>query len=50
MKEYYQSNRDTVKPNDDHGTIIYEGKIIDECPFCGAVIEIEISICHWGGE
>jgi len=49
MKEYYESHKD-IKLDGEHGAMTYEGQMIDECPFCGMSIEIDISICHWGGE
>jgi len=49
MKEYYESH-DDIKLDGEHGAMTYKGQMIDECPFCGTGIEIDISICHWGGE
>lgn len=49
MREYYESHED-IKLDGDSGTMTYENEIIDECPFCGTTIEVEVSLCHWGGE
>ena len=55
MEDYYESHDDIkfdsteeVPPYLDY-KMTYEGKLINECPFCKAYIEIEISKSHWKG-
>ena len=46
MKDYYE----TINFRIDGDYIVHKGKKIDECPFCGTFIEIDVSVVHWGGE
>ena len=49
MKDYYESHND-IHFNSSDCTMSYEGEMIDVCPFCNTDMEIDVSVCHWGGE
>ena len=49
MKKYYESH-DDIKLDSLGDYIIVDGKSINECPFCHTGIEVETSVCHYGGE
>ena len=55
MKDYYESHDDIKFDTKDKVPMyfykmVYEGKMINKCPFCKAYIEVDISKSHWGGD
>jgi biotin synthase-related radical SAM superfamily protein len=45
MREYYESHKD-IKFDTVNYLMYYEGSYIDECPFCGTDMEIDVSTSH----
>ncbi len=52
MKQYYESHNIKFVTKDEHPhyfyKMLYEGKTIEECPFCGAEVRVERAVTHWG--
>jgi len=54
MRDYYESHNVKFDTKDEvpmyFYKMVYKGKMIDHCPFCGTYIETQIDKTHWGGE
>jgi len=48
MKEYYDTHN--IQFNSGDCKMSFGDRMIDECPFCEKLIEIDVSVSHRGGE
>ena len=48
MREYYEGHN--IEFDTSNCKMSYGDRMIDECPFCYADMEINVSTSHWGGE
>ena len=51
MRDFYeQDGHSNIKFDSIDCVMIYKGRAITNCEFCGANIEIDVSVSHYGGE